>query len=395
MRGLGKLFLGVLIMALPASAQAQADIDPVGSDQAFQACFDALERAVVPDVVPEELEKISACGDILDKFWEWKPPLTSEGLSADWKTLQADIVGSGECFRKARQMGDPERAAQMVAFFRTTWRDLMNEAAAGEMASFAWRVRAFAGAVNQARMGYDRWEPESEPAIYWNSRCAGFFGTDRVSTNAEAPRGLETVLDGAQGTMTISGVIEPGFTDQLSAALDSNQFLKRLQLGSVGGTDFREAIKAGRMLRERGVFTTALGNCESACALMFIGGQLRIVGDNAIGRLGFHRLSFMGMAVPEDSELYDEVRTYLEDMHANVDMVMGFMTAADGLDFTYPTLEELCLADAIGNALPRETTENPAQMRITKMMLERSGGSFCMQMRFLDRYDNRLSVPDN
>ncbi len=395
MPGLGKLCAVLLSLTVATPLLAQADIDPVGSDQAFQACFEALERAVVPDVEPEELETIRPCRGVVEKFRDWKAPDTPEAKSADWETLRADISGSGECFRKARQMGDPELSRQIVAFFRTTWRDLQDDAAAGEMVRFTWRIKSLVGQISQAGYGYDKWEPKSEPAIYWNSRCAGFFGTERVGANAAAPSGFETKLDMAQGTMTISGVIEPGFTEQLRDALDSNQFLKMLNLGSVGGTDFREAIKAGRMLRDRGVFTTALGNCESACALMFIGGTLRIVGDNAVGRLGFHRLAFMGMPVPEDSELYAEVRSYLEDMHTNADMVIGFMTAADGLAFTYPGLEELCLADAIGNAIPRETAADPARMRVMKIMLERHGGSFCMQMGFLDRYENRISVPDN
>lgn len=207
----------------------------------------------------------------------------------------------------------------------------------------AWAHDFYDQGVNDAR-------------VYWNTKCAGFFGLDRSDTIDSSPRRyLIFLTSGSNNFVNVTGSITRGFTEDMRIFLDENDVsFPMVILSSFGGTDINEAMTAGRLLREKGAFTMVSGNCESACTMIFAGGRGRRVGGNGFSyenpsaRMGFHRLSVFGVPIPDNSEEYAKVRAYFDQMGVDGWSVERFMKANKGLEFYYPSLEELCMADVVG-----------------------------------------------
>jgi hypothetical protein len=108
--------------------------------------------------------------------------------------------------------------------------------------------------------------------------------------------------------LSLSGPIGLGDASRLKALLAEHPGIKRIELASPGGR-LREAERMVTLLRERGANTRAVGDCESACTLVFLAGAQRQLMPGA--QLGFHRAS-SGTANPVFDELANEhlSRTY-------------------------------------------------------------------------------------
>jgi hypothetical protein len=134
-----------------------------------------------------------------------------------------------------------------------------------------------------------------------------------------------------------TGEITAGDADRLSAYLVSLPRKKNtaIYLSSTGG-DLHEAMRLGRLFRERGIKTVVEGNsdCVSACALAFLGGT-----DNqgkpwrsstTSSRLGFHAFrSATGEATPSDEvqRVVAEMLLYGQDVNAPIELlIVGFST---------------------------------------------------------------------
>lgn len=84
----------------------------------------------------------------------------------------------------------------------------------------------------------------------------------------------------------LEGRIDFGVTAALTALLEEAEGLRLLRLGSPGGR-IAEARGLVRLVERHGLDTAAVGDCASACALVFASGAARRLEPGA--RLGFHR----------------------------------------------------------------------------------------------------------
>ena len=92
--------------------------------------------------------------------------------------------------------------------------------------------------------------------------------------------------------LSIAGPIAFGLTQDVQRALDANPGVTIVSLDSIGGR-IEEALKLSRLIEQRGLDTYVGAHCASACTLVFVAGDERIVHEDA--QLGFHGLSMPGL----------------------------------------------------------------------------------------------------
>lgn len=157
------------------------------------------------------------------------------------------------------------------------------------------------------------------------------------------PIGQATFAVGPRGdTLSLSGPIGMGDAARLQELLARHPHLRRVELASPGGR-LHEAERMVTLLRERGAGTRAVGDCESACTVVFLAGTPRQLMPGA--RLGFHRAS-SGTANPLFDELANE---HLSRTYRSMELPESFIERA--LDtpahhMWYPKRDEL-IRDAL------------------------------------------------
>lgn len=109
-------------------------------------------------------------------------------------------------------------------------------------------------------------------------------------------------------SLQLNGPIGMGDAGRLGALLATAPAVKTFELASPGGRVV-EAERMVELVRERGGSTRAIGNCQSACTLVFLAGAKRQLMPGA--QLGFHRAS-TGTFNPAFDELANQqlARTY-------------------------------------------------------------------------------------
>ncbi|MGG7646095.1 hypothetical protein ACQ5SP_14890 [Rhodovulum sp. YNF3179] len=115
-------------------------------------------------------------------------------------------------------------------------------------------------------------------------------------------------IDQASKTLFMDGVIGVADAGEFRRLIAGND-LARLGLSGPGGT-LRAALAIGEQVQSAGLatFIPAGQDCASGCALVFVHGREREVGEN--GRLGFH-LPFIGFS-PDPTTDSDEKARELE-----------------------------------------------------------------------------------
>ncbi len=136
-------------------------------------------------------------------------------------------------------------------------------------------------------------------------------------------------------TLQVLGDIENGFYKKFSDIILKNPQIKIVNIGSGGGVVY-DAMKAGRLIRQKKMSTYLVNNCYSACTLLFMGGVERnIAGPYPL--LGFHQVSKsvtlktgveIDVAVPANSKVYIDIRNYSNEMGVNADWIFGKMLSA-------------------------------------------------------------------
>ncbi len=99
-------------------------------------------------------------------------------------------------------------------------------------------------------------------------------------------------------TLWIVGEIDENFFDRFARQVRALPQLQRIDLSSPGG-DTLQALYAGEWIRHAGVAVRAVGECDSACVLLWAAAKQRELVDNAT--LGLHR----GWRKGEDGEQQD------------------------------------------------------------------------------------------
>jgi hypothetical protein len=101
---------------------------------------------------------------------------------------------------------------------------------------------------------------------------------------------------GKDGRLIATGTIVPGAADAFAAEIDKRGgYVKTVTLHSPGGS-VQDALKIGRMIRERKFNTEVAdgGYCASSCPLVFAGGVERIARPKAA--IGVHQVSALTAA---------------------------------------------------------------------------------------------------
>lgn len=383
----GLIFAAIFASGAAAETRWDPPLDMGTTSRHFSACLSVLERGEIMDNNGPVSADMTICRMFLAATEDYRPgDWANTNYRVDVGALVSDVNGIGMCFRTARLLGDSGKVRTVSIHLADIWDTLAHNYSSGRIKEFKILASEFADELKIAGMEQTSYWGTTMGPDFWNANCAGYFGTERDDIAEGAGREATFVLDQAAGNLTVSGIIARGFTLDLLAKLDAHRFVRELSLSSVGGTDIEEAILAGHVIRARGLQTRVLGNCESACTMLFVGGQMRFVGRGysdtvSSGRIGFHRMSAFGLPIPDDSKLYKRVAAYFNSMGAFPDMIVDFMTRNDGLAFYYPSLDELCDADILG-------TEQ------SKSVIDTAQSSYCKESNFLERYPNFLRVPD-
>lgn len=173
----------------------------------------------------------------------------------------------------------------------------------------------------------------------WNLDCVGEMGIPANLFMESAQPNAAFDLNGQ--TLLVYGDIEAGFFDRLKAELDANPEVTEVSLGSGGGS-VRDAFLAGYEIRTRGLSTTSYGNCFSACPLVFMGGERRVLWASP-SRLGFHQIyTGNGNALPVEDPIYRLTARYMADMGVNPQVVIHWMLSAQPHEMFEPEVSDLC-----------------------------------------------------
>lgn len=173
----------------------------------------------------------------------------------------------------------------------------------------------------------------------WNLDCVGEMG---IPTNLFMESSQPNAAFDLNGkTLLVYGDIEAGFFDRLKSQLDANPEIQEIALGSGGGS-VRDALLSGYEIRRRGISTTIYGNCFSACPLVFMGGENRVLWASP-SRLGFHQIyTGEGNALPVEDPIYHLTARYMADMGVNPQVVIPWMLSARPNEMFEPEVSDLC-----------------------------------------------------
>jgi hypothetical protein len=120
--------------------------------------------------------------------------------------------------------------------------------------------------------------------------AVGSFDRDLFASWWATVRGEEgpaqVIADPLLGRIVLRGPMHFGSAEALQRAMERHPQLTLVELDSPGGYVV-EGLRMAQMLTRRGMDTVALGECASACTLLFAAGQARYLGQDA--EMGFHR----------------------------------------------------------------------------------------------------------
>jgi hypothetical protein len=195
-----------------------------------------------------------------------------------------------------------------------------------------------AAAWNTARRTVDAM-PDAEALTIWNRACAGATGRDGWPPIFDIGRDMTLRADGRD--LRVTGMIREGFLRQLRDALDANPDVTRVALSSPGGT-IREAFGAAELIRERGLDTTLIGGCLSACSFVFLGGTRRDI-PLAHWPIGFHQAAWRnGDAISVFNPTQLHMFAKLSSLGVEAGTIMGWINDTAPEAMYIPDTEQLC-----------------------------------------------------
>jgi len=161
------------------------------------------------------------------------------------------------------------------------------------------------------------------------------------ASEAAAPYAL--LHQRGSGMVRLEGRIDFGVTHGLQRLLERHPSIRRLALDSVGGR-VAEARGLVRLVEDFDLTTMVVGECSSACTLVFIGGARRLLAPGA--RLGFHRY---GQHSPLIGHFLDPAAEQERDMrlfrrHGIDEAFLARIAATPHSEMWFPTTPELLAA---------------------------------------------------
>lgn len=143
--------------------------------------------------------------------------------------------------------------------------------------------------------------------------------------------------------LELSGGMPFGTTDAVKKVLDAAPAVRVIQLNSIGGR-ITEANALFQLIKERNLYTYTSISCVSACALAFLAGREKYLGE--AGRLGFHSASIGGEGGAVIEGINDDIRAQLRTQGVPENFINHALSTAPQ-DMWYPTQKELLQAKVI------------------------------------------------
>lgn len=206
-----------------------------------------------------------------------------------------------------------------------------------EHLGYAWNLRSWAHLAEQV-LG----SSADQLAETWELQCNGQHGIPEGLVVAAWDTRATFRLDGRR--LYVLGDIEPGFYEEFAEVVAANE-IGFVMLGSRGGS-VEDAMQAGGLIRRLGLATELYGDCESACPLLYFSGAEPRIQRLPLYRLGFHRISAGGAAIPLDHEIYEIVAAFIDAMGVNSDYILTAMRDTPPENMYYPPYQWLCDANA-------------------------------------------------
>ena len=143
-------------------------------------------------------------------------------------------------------------------------------------------------------------------------------------------------------SLTLSGALSSGSANAFAAILKTGDF-DTLILNSPGGR-ISEAMEISSLVRREGLNTVAVGECESACTIILIGGRQRAAWPGT--KIGFHQSTFPGNATSDDNLQTEEVRDYFRSNGVSEEFIKtAFSTNSN--DMWFPTEADMLTANVL------------------------------------------------
>lgn len=99
------------------------------------------------------------------------------------------------------------------------------------------------------------------------------------------PLGASPELTVKERTLRFDGMITAGSADKFAALVNKHPEVDQVSLSSLGGR-IDEAVQIASFIKLRNLSTVAVGECSSACTIIFLASKVRMFGVDAA--LGFH-----------------------------------------------------------------------------------------------------------
>lgn len=176
---------------------------------------------------------------------------------------------------------------------------------------------------------------------------------------ALAPRYRITLLDDGR-TLEFLGEVTQDSARALGQALAASPAVRQISLTSAGG-NLGAAITAGDLLAERRVTTYVPLACISACTLLFVAGQQRLLAPDA--RLGFHAAAPAVAAMAGNSVVAAYGNDIMRDWLLRHGVAVGFLDKVLAVAHErvwYPDAEELRRAGVVTGRGPAKASSSVA-----------------------------------
>ena len=179
-------------------------------------------------------------------------------------------------------------------------------------------------------------------AVAWPDRGAraealAVLGPSHLDQTTTTPYRL--AVDASGATVRLEGLIDFGITRDLTALLETTSDVRSIELESPGGR-VAEARGLIKVIERFALQTSAVGDCASACALVYMSGHTRYLEPGA--RLGFHRYGLfsplVALFLDPEAELekdlavfrrHDVAETFIERLAATPHETMWFPSPAE------------------------------------------------------------------
>jgi hypothetical protein len=261
----GRFEIVIAVFSMICSVHAKADpinwSEVLGKFDRIEYCMPSLREGDY--YYRNYLDKVEV-RNCFDGFIEYYSNFTTaDGLKAPsisnaWDI--PDIKGISLCYRTARLLNARQKLEDIADFLGAKWAKLGESAHYDKGEKFIAQAPGILHELRMALMSEEAWvrgfnNVQKLDESYWNAKCAGFFGLNRESIgNKKAIVDVNFTSKSTWGAIVVTGVISSGFTEMLESHVNANRFNKWVVLSSLGGDDVFEAMKAGKFIRERGLW---------------------------------------------------------------------------------------------------------------------------------------------